>query len=205
MIGLIAIIVIGVLLLLGWVIFRWVYKLQRRNGKSNAVASTWGFVAVVVLSLLITWDAIPTWIAFEYYAKKEAGLIVFKTLDQWKVENPGVAETLEPYGKAYNDGRGASIKLSNEKSRRPMNARFAIDQKITNPFLSVHIAQEEIVDTKTGAVMTRRAGIGSGNSGGLALGGDGWWKFWLIHGSSTADERESFEKLKNEFHFLGGK
>jgi heme/copper-type cytochrome/quinol oxidase subunit 2 len=205
MIGLIAIIVIGVLLLLGWMIFRWVYKFQRRKDKSSAVASTWGFVAVVVLSLPITWDAIPTWIAFKYYANKEAGLTVFKTLDQWKTENPGMADTLEPYGKYYNDPRSKVIELSDNKSRWMLNARFAYDKKVTYAQSGIRLVSQEITDIKTAKAMIKWVSVGSGNSGGLVSGGDRWWKFWLLHSSSTLEQEIMFEKHKRFFQFLESK
>lgn len=205
MIGLIAIIVLGVLLILACWAFIWTYKAKRRKGKSDAVAFGWAIAAVVALSLPITWDAIPTWIAFEYYAHKEAGLTVFKTLEQWKAENPGVAETLEPYGKDYNDRRTKAIALASNKERRLMNPRFAFDEQVLNPLLNIHVAYQEIVDIKTGQVMVRLVGVGSGNSGGFASGGDGWWKFWNLHSSSTPEQLNAYTKFQTEFHFLGSK
>jgi hypothetical protein len=64
MIGLTAIIVIGVLLALALWAYAWAYRLARRKGKSEAAAFGWGIGAVFLFSLPITWDAIPTWIAF---------------------------------------------------------------------------------------------------------------------------------------------
>jgi hypothetical protein len=125
MTGLIALLVLGGLLTLALWVFAKTHKTMLTKGKSRAAANAWAVWAVVVLSLPLTWDAIPTWIAFEYYAHKEAGLTVFKTLEQWKAENPGVAETLEPYG--FKDKRGDFKKLSAYKSRTPLNDRFAYD------------------------------------------------------------------------------
>lgn len=205
MIGLIAIIVLGGLLLLAFLVFTWTYRAKRRKGESNSVALGWAVAAVLLLSLPITWDAIPTWIAFEYYAKKDAEFTVFKTLEQWKAENPGVAKTLEPYGVAAKDKRTDSIKLANGKSRKPMNDRFAHDDQSENLFLSVALTRHEIVDTKTGEVMLRFVAVASGNSGGLASGGAGWWQPWLIHRSSTGTDVDEFYRLLNEFAYQGGK
>jgi hypothetical protein len=205
MIGLIALIVLGGLLALAIWVFLWTHKTMRGNGKSGAVATAWAFGAVIALSLPITWDAIPTWIAFKYYAQKEAGITVFKTLEQWKAENPGVAETLEPYKRSVNDKRMDSIKLSDHKSRTRMNDRFAFDDQSERYFLSVGVRRREIVDTKTGFVLFRLVTVGSGNPSGLAQGGAGWWKPWLVHRSSTEADRAMFDKFQNDFHFLGGK
>lgn len=199
MIGLIAIIVLGALLLLACWVFVWTYRAKRRKGKSDKVAFAWAVAAVLLLSSPITWDAIPTWIAFEYYANKEAQFTVFKTLEQWKVENPGVAETLEPYG--FKDKRADFKKLTNNKSRNPLNDRFAYDSTSREKlFLSVHANRYEIIDLKTTEVLVRYVEVASGNTGGIATGGDGWWAFWLIHQSKAGGFNEFFqfvESVKN--------
>jgi hypothetical protein len=126
-------------------------------------------------------------------------------LEQWKAENPGVAETLEAYGKDYNDTRTKVIELSNDKSRWMLNARFAYDKQVTNEQFGIRRVSQEILDTKTGKAMIKWASVGSGNSGGLASGGDGWWKFWLLHSSSTSEQEITFEKHKRFFQFLESK
>lgn len=205
MIGLMFLIVIGVLLTLAIWVFAWTNKTLLQKGKSKTASRSWSAMAVLALSLPITWDAIPTWIAFEYYSHKEAGIQVFKTLEQWKAENPGVAEELEPYGILYTDKRTKAVELTDGRNRMMLNARFAYDTKVTNMFLSVRMAQQEIVDSKTDQVLVRWVRVGSGNSGGLAGGGVGWWKFWLLFKSSTSDQEITFEKNKRLFQFLGDK
>lgn len=205
MIGLMALaVLLGLLTLAIWV-FAKTHKTMQAKGKSRAVANAWAVCAVVALSLPLTWDAIPTWIAFEYYAHKEAGLTVFKTLEQWKADNPGVAETLEPYGKDYNDRRTKAIELTDNKTRWMLNARFASDREVLNPVLSVHLVHQDIVDTKTGELMVRFSGAGSGNSGGLALGGAGWWKFWNLHTTSKPEQEMLFNKYKRDYQFWESK
>lgn len=54
-----------------------------------------GGAAALVMYLLVFWDQIPTLVAHNYYCGKQAGFWVYKSLDQWKAENPGVAETLD--------------------------------------------------------------------------------------------------------------
>ena len=205
MIGLFAIIVLGGLLALACWAFIWAYRNRRHHGKSDAVSFAWAVGAVVVLSLPITWDAIPTWIAFEYYTKKAAEVIVFKTLEQWKLENPSVAETLEPYGHGAQDKRMKSISLENGKSRMNLNDRFAYDRQSEKLFLSVGLTRHEIVDTKTSEVMFRFVAVASGNSGGLASGGADWWKPWLIHRSSTEANGAMFYRLLSEFQPQGSR
>lgn len=203
MIGLMAIIVLGGLLTLAAWVFAKTHKTMLGRGKSRAVANAWAAGAVVALSLPLTWDAVPTWIAFEYYAHKEAGLTVFKTLEQWKAENPGVAETLEPYGKDYNDRRTKAIELPDNKTRWMLNARFSYDKRVIERSWGIREIQHEIVDQRTGLLMVRFDSVFSGNRRGFAGGGDGWWKFWLLHSTSTSEQEMMFEKHKRIFQFLG--
>ena len=180
MIGLFAINVLGGLLALACWAFIWTYRNRRRHGKSDAVSFAWAVGAVVVLSLPIAWDAIPTWIAFEYYSNKEAGVKVFKTLEQWKAENPGVAETLQPFGS--NDKRAQHENLGNNKFRTPLNDRFVYDdQYFDKLILSVYANRLALIDLKKNEVLVSYIEVGSGNAGGFASGGSGWWAFWLIH------------------------
>ena len=172
MIGLFAIIVLGGLLALACWAFIWTYRNRRRHGKSDAVSFAWAVGAVVVLSLPITWDAIPTWIAFEYYSNKEAGVKVYKTLEQWKMENPGVAETLQPFG--FSEKRAQHENLGNNKFRRLLNERLAYDdQHFDKLFLSVYAHRFAVIDVKKNELLMSYVEVGSGNAGGLASGGSG--------------------------------
>ena len=71
----------------GW---RW----AKRRGYSTAKRALCAFGGFLIVYLPLMWDLIPTDLAHRYYCKKEAGLWIYKTLDQWKAENPGVFETL---------------------------------------------------------------------------------------------------------------
>lgn len=201
MIGLIALIVLGGLLTLAIWVFLWTHKTMLGKGRNGAVATAWAFGAIIALSLPITWDAIPTWIAFKYYAHKEAGITVFKTLEQWKVENPGVAETLEPYG--FKDKRGEPKKLGGNKFLNPLNDRFAYTaQNFDKLFLSVYAVRYEVIDRKNGEVLVRHIAVGSGNAGGFATGGPGWWAFWLINEPSQKG-REIYSQYRDAVTKMG--
>nr|WP_320011998.1 hypothetical protein [uncultured Desulfobulbus sp.] len=66
-------------------------KWARKRGRSTF---RWGFAAAFIMYNLVFWDWIPSIIQHEYYCRTKAGFWVYKTLDQWKAENPGVLETL---------------------------------------------------------------------------------------------------------------
>ncbi len=76
-------------------IFTWVTKLviswAKRNQRNPRL---WGILAAFFMYNLVFWDWIPTLLVHKYYCATEAGFWVYKTPEQWKVENPGIAETL---------------------------------------------------------------------------------------------------------------
>ena len=123
-----------------------------------------------------------------------AGVTVYKTLDQWKAENPGVAETLVPYG--FKDKRGDIQKLANGKSRFPLSDRFAYDRLKVQLFLSVSAIQYELIDRKNEVVLIQQTSVFSGNSGGMASGGAGWWAFWLVHKTPRSGEGAFFDYVE---------
>ena len=81
---------LGLLIWASWYGWRWAKRRNYSTGK-RVLCAIGGFL-IVYLPLM--WDWIPTELAHRYYCKKEAGLWIYKTLDQWKAENPGVFETL---------------------------------------------------------------------------------------------------------------
>ncbi|MFQ5488778.1 MAG: hypothetical protein ACE5ET_10100, partial [Gammaproteobacteria bacterium] len=55
-----------------------------------------GVPVFIGLLLVVFWDWLPMEVTFRYECGKYAGFMQYKTLEQWKKENPGVAETLVP-------------------------------------------------------------------------------------------------------------
>ena len=89
--GFVIFMVMGVYLLISMGVVMWAISHAKKHGKS---AIRWGASAALVMFLIPCWDWIPTVVAHKYYCEKEAGFWVYKTLDQWKAENPGGMETL---------------------------------------------------------------------------------------------------------------
>jgi hypothetical protein len=119
--------------------------------------------------LIPFWDWLPTVAAHQYYCATESGFWVYKTLDQWKKENPGEMERLHPK---------LSIQHTADGSRQTMDERFAIDtyRRDPVPFLSTEIVNWLLVDMKTGETLAKEVAVGSGQ-GNFATGGG--YKFWL--------------------------
>nr|WP_321467019.1 hypothetical protein [uncultured Desulfobulbus sp.] len=86
----------------------------KRRGRNSIV---WGIGAVLIMYNLVFWDWIPSIIQHEYYCRTQAGFWIYKTLDQWKEENPGVYETLarndfrdkKNYQNVITGGRGGEL------------------------------------------------------------------------------------------------
>ena len=113
MFGLIVFGLLGIYLLLlvwatrrGW---RWGVEKKGWTGRKRWLGAAIGFLIVY---LPVFWDWLPTVAMHQYYCATEAGFWVYKTLDQWKAENPGVMETLvvnkgEPSNyETFDDGHG---------------------------------------------------------------------------------------------------
>ncbi len=85
--GFVVLMVMGVYLLISLGVVMWAIRHAKKNGKS---AKRWGWGAALVMYLIPFWDWIPTVAVHQYYCAKDSGFWVYKTLDQWKAENPGV-------------------------------------------------------------------------------------------------------------------
>ena len=121
----------------------WVIRKAIHAARNRGIAGwKWGVPAGLVMYHLLLWDWVPTLVAYHHYCQKDAGFVVHKTLEQWKLENPGVAEKLTPTPAARSWG-----------SVYPINQRFALNSTSTPVFLSVRRNSEQIIDMKTNDVM----------------------------------------------------
>ena len=176
----------GLLVILAGVVYLlislYLIKLAAGKARQRGIAGwKWGAPAALGMYLLVFWDHLPTLIARQYYCQKEAGFTVYKTLEQWKQENPGVAETLT-YKKFSTSVRQDDGYLYH------LNERF--DSRVTNEriFLSLRRTATTIVDRANGEVLARYVDFRSG-WGSLAIGADTprEYKFWLVSGSCESD------------------
>jgi hypothetical protein len=74
-------------------ISKWVAVIANHKGLSR---KKWGLATFVLMMGLIFWDWLPMEILYKYECSTNAGLFVEKTIDEWKRENPGVWNTLDP-------------------------------------------------------------------------------------------------------------
>ena len=137
--------------------------------KCGRNAKWWGWGAVLVMFLIPFWDWLPTIAVHQYYCATQSGFWVYKTLDQWKEENPGVSLHSGRTIQTMPDGGELYI----------LDERFAIETHRRNPIpgLSTKVADRLLVDRKTNEVMAKEVTVGSGY-GNPVVTGNGY-KFWL--------------------------
>lgn len=156
--------------------------------KKNSSPWRWGGGAALVMYLLVFWDYIPTVAAHKYYCEKEAGFWVYKTMDRWKKENPGVMETLVAT-KGAPSIHGAYI----------LNQRFNWAIKKTGPFLFNRWRwEQQVVDSKTNEILARYVDFSTGNGN---IGGEAPARFWLQseHCIGGAYNQDALRKFRNGF------
>ena len=126
----------------------------------------WGGLAAFVMYNLIFWDFIPTLVAHKYYCSTQAGFWVYKTPEQWKVENTGIVETLVATP-------SKAEKLQNGWIRYWVNQRIfyeAHDQK--NFAHAIWREDKQIIDARTKQILAKVINFYRGVSGNvLAMGG----------------------------------
>lgn len=147
-----------------WVIRRAI-RYARENGKS---AKRWGWGAALVMYSLVFWDWIPTVAVHQYYCAKDSGFWVYKTLDQWKAENPGIAKTLV--------ANKEPVVIQNAYV---LNQRFnwVVKQERYFPLNYMMREEQQVVDSKTGEMLARYVDYSTSHERRQA----GWsgWKMWL--------------------------
>jgi len=189
--GFVILVAMAVYLLLSLGVVAGAISYAKKNGKS---IKKWGWGAALVMFLIPCWDWIPTVVAHKYFCEKEAGFWVYKTLDRWKAENPGVMEGLvsnktrppiqTPYGPAAI-----------------LNQRFNYYFRYDGPLLVNRWRIEtELRDSMNGEVIAREIGFSTSQERRQA----GWsgWKFWLDSERCSIEnhrDQGSFYKIMEQF------
>jgi len=130
-------------LLISIAVVTWAVRHAKKSGKTPW---HWGAGAALVMYLIPCWDWIPTVAVHQYYCSTEAGFWVYKTVDQWKAENPGVMETLTTprvWQHDYSDG-GDVVHI---------NQRFDLVYEKERPISTVGRDARKLIDVKTGELL----------------------------------------------------
>jgi hypothetical protein len=206
MIGLIVFPAVLLYLLLSIVVVRLAIRYARNSGRS---AKRWGWSVALVMYLIPFWDWIPTVAMHQYYCAKDSGFWVYKTVDQWKAENPGVMEGLVDNSPSPYGSPNWPTEVWRGKEVTSINQRFGMLYKnhLSSPeegklFLNGWRWETELVDKKTGEVLARRVDFSTGNG---QIGGEPELRLWL-HSDSCIGGRDNAIKF-GEFlkQFRGAK
>ena len=200
MIGLAYLVFFSVYLLISIGVVRWAVGYARKNGKSPKL---WGWSAGIVMYSIVFWDWIPTVALHQYYCAKDSGFWVYKTLDQWKAENPGVMETLPARSskgsptkyESFDDGHGKrNIYLLNDRFN------WIVSQQDTSVLLPIIRTEQAVKDVRKNEVLARYVDFGTGNSVknfvGMPL------KFWLHSGNCNGGEsnKDALRSFRDNFY-----
>jgi len=148
--------------------------------------------------LLVFWDHLPTLLLHKYYCATKAGFWIYKTPEQWKAENPEVAETLtyaEELPRMIEDADGVTHQWLNERFKREMR-----DRKTS--LLPLTVSESIIRDVVRNETVVKIVGVYSGY-GALGVGGPKAWKAWV--GSEPCTPYAAFRSVFDQFRKLGRK
>ena len=192
--GLVVIAVLLIYLAISIAAVFWAVDHAKKNGKS---AKLWGFGAAFVMYNLVFWDWIPTVVAHKYYCSTEAGFWVYKSVDQWKAENPGVMETLTAQQVPLHKFEGNNNDLI---STTLWNSRIKTVHKYRGPIIPHQWRREDkLIDVKSNEVLAYYVDFSTSQERRQA----GWsgWKVWLDneHCINGRDNAGSFVKLVKQF------
>lgn len=163
--GFVVFMVMGVYLLISLGVVTWAVGHAKKNGKS---VKKWGWGAALVMFLIPFWDWLPTVAVHQYYCAKDSGFWVYKTLDQWKAENPGVMLTEDKTTQMRRVGDD-----ENHIDTQVLNQRFRWlrEKRQLIPQLPIYAVKHEIEDVNSG-VVARHIDFASGK-------GRDYLKFWM--------------------------
>ncbi|MCG8015398.1 MAG: hypothetical protein JAY97_04210 [Candidatus Thiodiazotropha sp. 'RUGA'] len=195
-VGFIILIGLVVYLILSIVMIFFGVRYARKKGKPGWKG---GLLAAIGMYLVMFWDFIPFHIAHKYYCGTEGGFTLYKTIKEWKEENPGVAETLVP---------NESVKSTKSEGRRRyvLNQRFAWDTYYTDHFLGILKKDEQIVDLNKNEILARYIDFSSGQS---SLEPDEFrdFKIWIYiescEGSNMLPQNIQFNGFQQSIELLG--
>ena len=162
-----------------------------------------GALAILLASLPMTWDTIPTIISYRHQCKT-AGLQVFKDVERWRSENPGEDQKIAGTAAQYKD---RMERTSNGGTRTQLNSRFAYEKQ-NIPLGYVVASDTEVMDIQKQEVLARQRMISTGK-GDLKLyasiSGLDDFKFWLNLGScgSVAKDQKGIYDIIDSFKNLG--
>jgi hypothetical protein len=181
-----------------WVTHRAVKEARKRN----IAGWKFGLPMAFVMYHLVFWDWIPTVVIHKYYCATEAGFWVYKTVDEWKAENPGVLGVLinnkgaPSRSERFDDGHGRT-------STYCLNKRFNwnVTQQDISSVLPIIRTEWELLDVKKSETLARYTDFGTSNSVKNTVSAPGPIKFWLKnkHCNNGGESKDTFRAFRDKF------
>lgn len=156
-----------------------------------------GLLMALIMYLILFWDWIPMRATHKYLCMKQGGFTLSKTLEQWKQENPGVAEMLIPK-------KSVAPAVEGNRQRYILNQRFAWDIHTSKRLFGIRERDERIVDLSTGDVQAQYIDFNSGQNQHEPKSLRDF-KFWLYVDSCEmdAESRGEFYQYESVIEYLG--
>lgn len=180
--------------------------------KHGKKVKRWGWSAALVMYLIPFWDWLPTVAIHQYYCATQSGFWIYKTLDQWKKENPGVIENTASYNLnpgGFTTDWPSEYKQYNNKNLKIItnyiNNRFneITTQEDMVDFFTIVKKENILLDTKKNEQIARHIDFSTGNLARNAIGPPGPLKFWLHNGSCINGGERQAEFIKFYLTFKG--
>jgi hypothetical protein len=161
------------------------YFVRSRYGWSKKVGRLASFLAFCLMTVPIFWDWLPSSIAYHSYCNNEAGVTQYKTLAQWRAENPGAYENLriftdEDREERYTLQSGLYIERDGGKVRvlsmtTPRFGTYTYDTQL--PWMITKWTTE-FIDEEKKELIAKLIEFKAGPGNVLEVGGDSY-KIWL--------------------------
>ena len=152
----------------------------------------WGGLVAFVMYNLVFWDWIPTVVAHKYYCSTQAGFTEYKTLEEWKKENPNDYKSLKwkEISDDYED-------IENNRRVMILNQRFLLITSYHRlNLIPVTVFQFQLVDKKNNEILGKYTEIGTGYNNPMLTGGlQGFKNIWLDMGSCEGNEKTLYTKF----------
>lgn len=154
-----------------------------------------GALAGLAMYLLVFWDHIPTLAAHKYYCSRYAGFTVYKTLQEWKEENPKIDGELVAFSDSLDLMPTESIKYGyRTKINRRLSREFRKIKSVHFSMIPITTISISVVDHINGTTLAENIDYKSGY--GNMMTSTDWraMKFWLYGKSCLSDKERRVDR-----------
>lgn len=163
----------------------------------------WGASIAFVIYNIVFWDWIPTMVLHKYYCSTQAGFWVYKTVNEWRIEN---VENINKLGSTNNEKydfptyEGDVSKFSGTEF---VNHNIRYNFKHNGPlFIHRWRIEAELVDINSNEVLAKYVDFSTSQEKRQA----GWsgWKFWLNTSGCDCMSHRDNGSINEMIQELGG-